>query len=472
MTTRPGYPSYLGERDGELTVLGRSSRELVAEFGSPLFVFAEPRIAANVDEIRRAYASAFPRLSIMYASKACANLAVLDVVRRTGCGVEVNSGGELYKALRAGFPASDIVFNGVSKSVSELEDAVRAGIRSINVDSIAELQRISTVAASLDRPANVTLRVVPSVLGGTVTGFETGHGGSKFGMLISELDAAAAELGRHERLRFHGFHFHVGSQVTRADAFAEGLRVVLEAAVEFHARTGLVPESINMGGGFPIPLVPDREVPTHRDGTRLASKIERLLLGSLSLPEVAAATRAVWDEVAGAVFSADTTDVLIEPGRRVIGDAGILLTQIESRKTRPGTPALEWLLIDTGFNLVPEALWYDWYYHIVSASRRADPHGAAFRIGGPLCDTGDSQHDERGTGKLPDTRWLPSTTDVGDLLAFLCTGAYAFEQQNNYNGRPKAPAVMIREGGETVAIARRETNADLIARDLVLPTEP
>lgn len=469
---RSGYPDYLGVRDGQLTLLGRSASELVARHGSPLFVFAAPRIAANVAELRRAYQPHFPQFTIMYASKACSNLAILEEVRRAGCGVEVNSGGELYKVLHAGFAPEAVVFNGVSKSTAELEQAIAAGIRSINVDSIAELERIAAISMRLDRPANVVLRLVPSVMGGTVPGFETGHGGSKFGMLISELEAAAQLLSKHARLRFRGFHFHVGSQVTRASAFAEALRVVLQAAVAFHERTKLVPEVINMGGGFPIPLVPDREVPLHRDGTRLAPEIERLLLGELDLAEAAAAARVVWDETAGAVIPRNNTHVFVEPGRRVVGDAGVLLSRIENRKTRPEPQPIEWLLTDVGFNILPETLWYDWYYHVVSASRGAAPHDAPFRLGGPMCDTGDSQHDERGTGKLPDVRWLPRETDVGDVLAILGTGAYAYEQQSNYNGRYKAAAVLLREGGEVVPIARGEGPVDLLVRDLPPSARP
>ncbi|MFY0534276.1 diaminopimelate decarboxylase family protein [Nannocystis pusilla] len=418
-------------------------------------------------EHRRAAVRLFPALpafDIMYASKACANLAVLDVVRRAGCGVEINSGGELYKALRTGFAPAQIVFNGVSKSTAEVEFAVETGIHSLNVDSLAELERIIAVAGARGLQAGVTLRLVPSVMGGTVAGFETGHAGSKFGMLVSELDAAAALLSRHAAaVRFRGFHFHVGSQVVNPAAFADGLEVVLRAAVELHARTGLKPECINMGGGFPIPLVPDGQLPTHRDGSRLPPALEQLLLGQLSLAEVAARTAAVWDRTAGDVIPRHATRVLIEPGRRVVGDAGLLLTRIESRKTR--RDGAQWLMIDAGFNTLPETLWYDWYYHAVSATRHDCPHDAPFRLGGPLCDTGDSQHDERGTGKLPDVRRLPAATAVGDVLAVLGAGAYAIEQQNNYNGRPRAAAILLR-GAEVVPIARRETYSDLVAREL------
>lgn len=462
-------PRYFGPRTHALSILGHSALDLVSRYGSPLFVFVESKIVENIAEIRAAYSPHFPQFDVMYASKACANLAILDIVRRSGCGVEVNSGGELHKALRAGFRPEQIVFNGVAKSAAEVELAVRTGIHSLNVDSLAELERIAAVAAALGRQAGVTLRLVPSVMGGTVAGFETGHSGSKFGMLISELDAAGALLKRHAgEVRFRGFHFHVGSQVTHAPAFSEALGVVLHAALRFQSQTGLVPELINMGGGFPIELVPDGQVPTHRDGSRLAPAIEKLLLGQLSLEEVAASTAEVWDKIAGTSLPRSRTQVLVEPGRRVVGNAGVLLCRVESRKSRPN--GLDWLMLDVGFNTLPETLWYDWYYHAVSASRWDSPHDAPFRLGGPLCDTGDSQHDERSGSKLPDVRRLPAGTDVGDLLAFLDTGAYAIEQQNNYNGRPRASAVLIRDGGEVVRILRGETYEDLLARDIPCPS--
>jgi diaminopimelate decarboxylase len=436
---------------GRLIINGHCADDLAKKYGSPLFVFLEERIFENIRQVQAAYSKFFKNFKIHYATKACSNAEILDVIRRAGAGAEVNSGGELEKAIDAGFHKDEIVFNGVSKSYAELELAVSSGIHSINVDSISELIRIVDVARKLGTTANISLRVVPEVKGGTVAGFETGHGNCKFGLLPSDLDEVGKiMLANSETLCFRGFHYHVGSQVINSDAFTDALANIIDIDRRFFKDTGFKSSCLNMGGGLPIPLIPGKVAPTHGDGSALPLEVQRLILGDLPVDQIAERSSSTWDS-SETYLDKNETLVQIEPGRRIIGDAGLLLSTVEHLKKRSG--GLEWAMLDVGFNILPEILFYDWYYHVVSASRFTDAHDKGFRLAGPLCDTGDSFHDERTGSKLPDSRPLPTKTQQDDILAILNTGAYAIEQQSNYNGRPRASAILIGSNGDIKSLS-------------------
>lgn len=464
-TDLPMVPKYLTVRGEHLFIEGFAHHALTEEFGSPLLVYSERQIENNLAEIQAAYSTHFPRFAIHYAAKACANRGVLDVIRRHGGSVEINSGGELHRVLQAGFRPDEIIFNGVAKSTMEIEQAVAAGLAAINVDSISELRRIAECCSRQARTANVALRVVPEVYGETVSGFETGHSCSKFGMVEGDLREAGALLQSHrDHLAFAGFHFHVGSQVTNASAFACGLKAVLGIASRFERQTRLRTATLNAGGGLPIPLITG-PMPMNSNGSPLPAHIQRLLDPKVEPSEVARTMAETWDQLGNQVPLRHATQVLIEPGRRVVGNSAVLLVRVESAKIRPD--GRRWLLLNAGFNLLPEILWYGWYYEVISASRAAEKPEAYFRLGGPLCDTGDSFLDERGSGLLPDGRLLPANTAVNDTLAILNTGAYVIEQMSTYNGHLKPAAIMIDRGGNIKHIRRRECYNDLTAYDLL-----
>jgi len=431
---------------GKLMVKDCCLSDLVKTYGSPLFVFFEWRMVENIKNIERAYKKYFKKFKLFYATKACSNSNILEIIKNTGVGVEINSGGELLKVIAAGFAPEDIVFNGVAKSVKELEDAVNYEIHSINVDSISELLRIIETSKKTKKKANISLRIVPEVMGGTVAGFETGHVNSKFGLMPSDLDIIAPIILENRMfVNYIGFHYHAGSQVINPDAFTSALSNILNIENKFFKNTGLKSSCINMGGGFPIPLAPYNSMPVHANGDSLPLEIQKIISAELTIEHVAKLVASTWDN-AYTNLNKNETFVQIEPGRRVIGDAGILLATVEHLKKRPN--GLEWLMLDVGFNILPEILFYDWYYHVVSASRFGEVHDKCFRLAGPLCDTGDSFHDERTGTKLPDSRLLPTNTQQKDILAILNAGAYAIEQQSNYNGRAKAAAVIVRTSGD------------------------
>lgn len=449
---------YLTADGGALLMDGVRVADLATVYGSPLFVFSEARIRQNIGAITRAFAHPRRRTALFYASKANGNLAVLQVVRDAGINVEVNSGGELYKALRAGFAPEQVIFNGVAKKAREIDEAVRAGLYCINVDSAFELGRIIDAARHFGRQVRIALRIVPEVAGSLHAGLATGMHSSKFGIAADELADVYREALRHpDELALIGLHMHIGAQITEPEKYAAGVRALAATALALAEATGHRVTTLNLGGGLPVAYLK----PEGEGAAVSAANTEALLRGGVSPQTMAQAAFAALDETPGA----DAFEQLIlEPGSGIIADTALLLTTIENVKQRP-TTGERWLLVDAGFNTLMDILGYNWYFHAVAASRADAPAATPYRIGGPLCDSGDVYHDGEGYGRLPDVRLLPADLGPGDLIALLDTGGYTLEQMNQYNGQPRAAAVLIRRGGQVQLIRERDSYADLLAQD-------
>jgi diaminopimelate decarboxylase len=457
-------PGYLEARAGRLHVSGADSVELVREFGSPLYVFSEPRIRENAARLMRAARGATRPFKFCYASKANSNMGVLKAVLDAGLDAEVNSGGELFKALRAGFRPEQIIFNGTSKTDDELDDAVRAGIYSINVDSVFEIGLVEDAARRVGKRANVTLRLVPEIGTRSHIGLQTALLTSKFGITHSEVQEAFRRALEHpELLNVAGIHIHVGSQTPDVEPFAAAFEAMWGHLVRLHRETGHALSHINLGGGIPVNYLRDRSQ------AEQLPEAERDMLGAdLDPAEVlAAVTRVARDSAraADAEHLLDRVTILLEPGRSVIADAGLVLTTVRNIKRRPETGDV-WLLTDAGFNLLLSMTTYNWYYQLVSASRADAPHPAPYKVAGPLCDSGDVYFDIEGGGRLPDYRNLPEDVRPGEVLALLNSGAYSLAQAFPYNGRPLPAAVMIREGGRADLVRRRDSYEDLLINEV------
>ena len=463
-------PGYLEVRDNHLCVNGADALTLVREYGSPLFVFSGPRMRANIDRLQLAAKAVDRPIKFCYASKANSNMAILKTVLEAGIDVEVNSGGELFKALRVGFRADQIIFNGTSKSDDEIDDAVRAGIYSINVDSIYE---IGLVEASVRRlraqgvdlpPARITLRLVPEIGTRSHLGLQTALLTSKFGISSSEvLEAFRRGLQNPDLVHVCGVHIHVGSQTPDVEPFAEAFKSMWEHLVKIHDETGHTLEHINLGGGIPVNYLRDRtqanQLPEH----------ERDMLGAELEPSavLVAALRAARESARDveAEHLLDRVTILLEPGRSVIADAGLVLTTVRNIKRRPETGDV-WLLTDAGYNIMLSMNNYKWYYHLISAARAGEPYEHNYKVAGPLCDSGDVYFDIEREGRLPDYRRLPANVEPGEVLALLNSGAYSLAQMFHYNGRPLPAAVLIRAGGRADLIRRRDTYEDLLTNDV------
>jgi len=457
-------------RNDHLTVNGVDTLKLVKEFNSPLFVFSETRICDNIKRLQLAADAVDRPIKFCYASKANSNMAILKVVLESGIDIEVNSGGELFKALRVGFRPDQIIFNGTSKSDDELDDAVRAGIYAINVDSIYE---IDLVEQSVERlrargenvaAARVTLRLVPEIGTRSHLGLQTALLTSKFGISSSEVLAAFRRgLNKPDLVHVCGIHIHVGSQTPDVEPFAEAFRSMWEHLVTIHRETDHTLEHINLGGGIPVNYLRDRsqadQLPEH-EREMLGAELEPSTVLKEALRVARESARA-----ANAEHLLDQVTILLEPGRSIIADAGLVLTTVRNIKSRPETGDV-WLLTDAGYNIMLSMNNYKWYYHLISASRAGAPYAQDYKVAGPLCDSGDVYFDIEREGRLPDYRKLPEDVGPGEVLALLNCGAYSLAQMFHYNGRPLPAAVLVRGDRSVSLIRRRDTYDDLIASDV------
>lgn len=475
--TRHRLPPHLGIERGHLTIDGKDAVALAAGHGSPLFVFSERRLAANAGGFLQAARRGHPRAAVFFASKACSNLHVLRVIRGQGLGIEVNSGGELWKALAAGFAPQEIVFNGVAKTVAELSEAIGRDIKSINVDSAFELQRIAEVATGLGRRATVALRAVPGLGGGATVGLQTGNANSKFGMTEPELQEALVIARAYpQAIDVAGMHLHIGSQVTEATEYSASVAFAARMGGEIGQELGRPLRHLNLGGGYPVDYA-------HLDPR--SNRAPQAALHSFAA-DSAAATMVGQVAAQAAREVGGETEILFEPGRSLVADAAVLLSRIENTRRRGDLP---WLYLDAGYNLLIDSAAVRWYYHMVNASRMDDAADAGYRMVGPLCDSADCFFDVEGEYlwksvssrladlppetlaalrqdivKLPETRDLPAATAPGDLIALLDTGAYALGEMFQYCGRQRAKAIMIDAQGRIVTLRERDEPEDLIDR--------
>ena len=460
----PGWPieGYLEIVENRLRINGVDAIELANRYGTPLFVVSAPRIRRNIAALLEAR-EYHGRLKLCYASKANNLQGVLRVVREAGIDVEVNSGGELFRALRAGFRPDQIEMNGISKTEEEIAEATDAGIYTINLDSPFELELVEKVAARLGKRANVTVRLVAGVGTRSHAGLQTALYTSKFGVSPSQAwDMMRRALDRPELINLVGLHIHVGSQTPDPEPYIQAFSAMWEHLLRLHRETGHRLQHINIGGGIPVNYLRDRSQAEE------ISVDERVMLGaSLTAAEMMKQTLdAVRSTAAdaGALELLEELEIVMEPGRAIIADAVTLLTTIRNSKFRPETGE-EWVLTDAGYNLMLSMVMYQWYYHTVNASRAGEPHATPYRMAGPLCDGGDVYFDLHGDHHLPDRRLLPEGTGVGEVIAMLNTGAYTISQMTAYNGRPFPATLLVEADGSVEVIRRRDSYEDLLLNE-------
>ena len=468
MTDFPAWAieNFLEVRDGSLSVNGVDALGLAKEFQTPLFVFSEARIRGNIERLKAAEDALEMPLKICYAAKANSNMAILRTIKESGICLETNSGGELFKALKIGFAPEDIILNGTSKSEEEMAQAIEAGIYAIQADSLFEVELVETVARKLNKKANVSLRLVPEIETHTLHGLQTAMLTSKFGMLAAEVLTAFERWHDAELLDLCGIHLHLGSQNPDGEPYAEAFLKLFGLMKQIFDKTGKRLKHLNLGGGFPVNYLHDRS-----NAPMMSEDQQALFAADLDpaqvLGKAISAVRNVAKNSDSEHLLKDIT-ILLEPGRSIISDAGLVLTTVRNKKQRPlpsGTID-SWLLTDAGYNIMLSMNNYDWYYHCISASRADAAHETKYKIAGPLCDGGDVYFDIEGTQKLPDYRLLPENIEVGEVLALLNCGAYSLAQMFPYNGRPLPAAVLIRQNGEVELIRKRDTYELLIESDI------
>ncbi len=466
-------PGYLDSRDGRLIMDGVDLVALAAARQTPLYVYSAKRIVETARSLRQAFASRHRSATICYASKALSAIKVLRLIRDEGLSIEVNSAGELFRAKLAGFAPGQIISNGVSKSVEDLRAALSPPIKAINVDSLFELSRIIVVARDLKARANIALRVVPEVDSSTSPGNRTGSEGTKFGIRQSELPVALGMIrSAGDAVLAAGLHGHIGSQITSTAPFELAATRLAELFRGIQTALGYRLEHINIGGGFPLMYMrgakhsPQGDIFCPRiDFDDIAKSVMPILLERLG-PDV---------------------EVIVEPGRRLVGDSAVMLSAVENTKERSDGC---WLYLDAGYNLLIESYTYKWYYHALTANKLSEPT-RDFRLVGPLCDNGDAFFDVDGEQtverlvaaapafaeqrevleslliRLPKMRQLAASTVPGDIIAFLDAGAYTLDQFTANNGRLRPEVGMIGTAGLYEIIRRRDTQTDLLFNEVV-----
>ena len=258
MDNQPGQPPYLDTKGKHLLIDGIDAVTLAAEFGTPLYVFSERRIIQNTRGLRTAAESVHPKIKVCYASKANSNMSILATILRAGGDIEVNSGGELFKAQKVGFKPDQVVFNGVSKTDQEIEAALTYGILAINVDSLWELDQIERVARRTGRRANIAIRLVPEIVTRSHIALQTGLLSSKFGLSPAQVEEAFARaLHASDVINLAGIHIHLGSQTPDPHPFAAAFAEMWRFVVEFYRKTGHRLNHINIGGGLPVNYLQD-----------------------------------------------------------------------------------------------------------------------------------------------------------------------------------------------------------------------
>lgn len=409
-------------RDGRLHAEDVDLEALAATYGTPVYVYSRATLTRHFQVMTAALGDQ-PHL-ICYAVKANANLAVLDVLARLGSGFDIVSGGELARVLRAGGDPAKVVFSGVGKRAVELEQALSMGIRCFNVESIPELRRLDGVARTHGVTAPVSLRVNPDVDAQTHPYIATGLKDNKFGIPIAEAEAVYRLAAELPGIRVVGVDCHIGSQLTKTAPFVDALDLVL-ALVDRLSAQGIHLEHLDVGGGLGI---------RYRDETP---------------PDPATYAAALRQRLAGR-----SLQLVLEPGRVLVGNAGILLTRVEYLKAQGER---HFAIVDAGMNdLLRPALYQAWQ-EIVPVREHPEQPEQVYDVVGPVCETADFLGKER----------LLRIAE-GDLLAVRSAGAYGFVMASQYNARPRPPELLV--DGARVHVAReRESVTDLWAGESLLP---
>jgi diaminopimelate decarboxylase len=408
-------------RDGELFAEGVALSALAQRFGTPTYVYSR----AHIEGQYRAYADALdgmPHL-VCFAVKANSNIGVLNVLARLGAGFDIVSSGELERVLAAGGEPSRIVFSGVGKSRDDMRRALEVGVHCFNVESSVELERLQKVAAELGVKAPVSLRVNPDVDAGTHPYISTGLKENKFGIDIEQAEAVYARAAELPNLEVIGVDCHIGSQLTTLEPFLDALDRLLLLVDKLAAR-GIAIRHLDLGGGLGVQY---RDEQPPLAGDYIAAVRKRLAGRDLSL--------------------------VFEPGRFIVANAGVLLTQVEYLKH---TEHKDFAIVDAAMNdLIRPALYQAWMD--VSPVQPREGEARHYDLVGPICETGDF---------LAKDRQL--VLEEGDLLAVRSAGAYGFVMSSNYNTRGRAAEVLV-DGEQAYEVRRRETVQELYAGESLLP---
>ena len=413
--------NFFSYQNGTLCAEKVPLASIAAQYGTPCYVYSRGALESAYREFERA--SAGRDVLVCYSVKANSNLAVLNLFARLGSGFDIVSGGELSRVLAAGGAASKTVFSGVGKSEAEMRAALQAGVLCVNVESEGEMERLAAVASSMDKIAPMSFRVNPDVDPKTHPYIATGLSEHQFGIPYDEAPRLYRKAATLRGLRVVGIDVHIGSQITEVGPFVAALEKVLEF-VDVLDATGMHLEHLDLGGGLGI---------RYRDETP---------------PAVGDYLGALFGRIGNRKLK-----ILLEPGRSLVGNAGLLLARVEYLKHGA---AKNFAVTDTAMNDLLRPALYDAWHEVLPVIRREGP-ARRYDIVGPVCESADFLARDRELA-LAD----------GDLLAVMSAGAYGMSMSSNYNSRPRSAEVMV-DGKTTHLVRERESAGSLFASERLLP---
>lgn len=423
LATPAGSP-FFNYRNGSLHAEGVSLSELGRVLGTPLYVYSRAALAAAWASYQEAIGTR--RVLVCFGMKANSNLAVLKEFARLGSGFDIVSGGELARVLAAGADPAKVVFSGVGKQAWEMRAALDAGVKCFNVESVPELKRLSQVASEMGKTASVSLRVNPDVDAQTHPYISTGLKENKFGIAIEEAPAAYQLAASLSGISVVGVDCHIGSQITEVAPYLDALDKLLKL-IDQLTKLGITLKHLDLGGGLGI---------RYDDETPLAPKV--------LLDKVFAQLKA---------RGHDGLELVLEPGRSLVGNAGVLLTTVQYLKH---TEARNFAIVDAAMNDLMRPALYEAWHGVLPVEPRTNA-STLYDVVGPVCESAD---------------WLARARQLalndGDVLAIESAGAYGFVMAGSYNSRPRAAEVMV-DGDKYYVVRQRETFADLIRGESFLP---
>jgi diaminopimelate decarboxylase len=412
----------LENRNGQLFIDGVSALSLAGEFDTPLYVISERRIRENYERLHQALLHNYEKIRIYYAEKANSNLAVLKALETEGANVDTVSPGEVFMALTSGFTPERILFTGTSVRNDELKFLADSNV-TVNVDSLSQLDRLLKIAV----PKVLSVRVNPEVGAGHHSHVITAGKHSKFGLWEDDAVRAYATAKKAGVERF-GIHMHIGSGILDAKPFVSALDKLLNVARRVHDQEGVQFEFVDMGGGLGVPYKPEDE------------ELDLALFSEKVLSLFKSKSRQ---------YGLGEPFFCVEPGRYLVADACVLLTSVNTLKTMPFR---KFVGVDAGFNTLVRPAMYGSYHPILVANKLIATEEERYDVAGPICESGDL---------LAKDRLLPKMEE-GDLLAVLNAGAYGFSMSSQYNARPRAAEVLVKNGKYKL-VREREQLDDLIS---------
>jgi diaminopimelate decarboxylase len=415
-----GTPAPLENRKGELFIDGVSALNLAELFGTPLYVTSETRVRENYRKIYTALNRNYEKIRVHYSAKANTSLSVLKILESEGAYLDAVSIGEVFLALKGGFPPERILFTGTNVRNEEFKFLLDSNVM-INVDSLSELNRMLGMAT----PELLSVRLNPEVGAGHHEHCITAGKNSKFGLWENSI-LEAYETAQKAGVKRFGIHMHIGSGILTVEPFVLATENLLDIANKVHILTGIDFEFIDIGGGIGVPYRPEEK---ELDLTLFSNKVLNLFRRKI------------------AEYSLGAPIFCVEPGRYIVCDAGVLLTAVNTVKV---TPFKKFVGVDAGFNTLVRPAMYGSYHPIIVANKLGVPNAETYDVEGPLCESGDILAKDRSLPKI----------EEGDVLAVLNAGAYGFSMSSQYNSMPRAAEVLVKNGKYKL-IRERESLGDL-----------